>query len=111
MHGQKQLGRKGLTSPYSSQVLFHHPRKSRKEPEGRSFHKCHGGLQGLLSLLSYTIQTHLPSMAWATVNWTLHINQTNQDRHPTLHFKEVKPGLWMTLSPTLGKEEMAKGRK
>lgn len=90
-------------SPYSSQVLFHHPWKSRQEPRGRSLCKCHGGLQGLLSMLSCTIQTHLPGMAWAKVNWALHISQTNQDRHLTFHLKEDNPGLWMTLSPTLGK--------
>lgn len=48
---------------------------------------------GFAQLAFYTIHTQLPNMSWATVNWALHINQTNQDRHPTFHFREATRNL------------------
>lgn len=69
--------KKGLISAYSSQVTFHlwairAGTQVGKEPGGRSLSRSYGGVlfTGFLSLLSYTIENHLPR-GGTTVDWAI----------------------------------------
>lgn len=93
--------KKGLISAYSSQVTFHlrairAGTQAGKEPGGRSLSRSYGGA---LSLLSYTIESHLPGVAPQWIE-TSHINHESRIYPKGLSTGQSNEGIISTKFPS-----------
>lgn len=75
-HGQSIVGQKEFISPYNSQATVHHQEKTVQELQAETEAEAMGSaayrlvLHGLLMLLSYTTQHHLPAQGWHHPKWS-----------------------------------------